>query len=161
MDDALPQSPACSFITTPSSGYTRLRLGHSMSTFIDLYHIYSPRQVASSGKGPYLREPIFLGTLSKMVCVCVCVSDSEYPRPPHPPQFISDPLPQSSPRPLFTWLLLPGVLLTLTSICPNSSHPARLGSKAASSKKLSHHSIITTTLCPPFSTTFCHWLAFN
>ena len=73
--------------------------------------------------------------------------ESEYPCPLRPLQFISDPLPQSSPWSLFTGFPLPGIPLNLTSIHPSPSHPSRFGSKAASSKKLfsplhhHHHSL--------------------
>ena len=82
-----------------------------------------------------------------IVCVCVCVLESEYPCPLHPPRFISDSLPQSSPWSLFTWFHLPGIPLNLTSTYPSPSHLSRFGSKAASSKKLfsalhhHHHSL--------------------
>lgn len=51
LNGALPLSSTVQFHTLPSPGYTRLLLGHSMSAFIDLYHVYSHGQVASSGKG--------------------------------------------------------------------------------------------------------------
>lgn len=77
LNGALPLSPTCSFITLPSSGYTRLLLGHSMSAFIDLYHVYCPRQVASSGKGPTSdRAYTSRDTQQNEAGMCVCVSTS-------------------------------------------------------------------------------------
>lgn len=148
LNGALPLSPTCSFITLPFPGYTRLLLGHSMSAFIDLYHVYCPRQVASSGKGPTSdRAYTSRDTQQNEAGMCVCV----YPCPLHPPRFISDPLIQSSPWSLFSWFLLPGIPLTLASIYPSPSHPSRLGSKAASSKKLfsplhHHHHLLAFIL---------------
>ena len=114
-----------------------------MSTFIDLYHKYTPKQAATQER-PHLTAYTSGDTKQDD---CVCVLESEYPCPLHPPWFISDPLSQSSPWSLFTWFHLPGIPLNLTSTYPSPSHLSRFGSKAASSKKLfsalhhHHHSL--------------------